>query len=258
MKIQIYTKGDKIFGYGHVYRMKYLAEILSARGHEISYDSDANNDCILCDALTIPRNALRKLRNFTKKLILFDYNGSYGTLADIRINALYPPKNPPKNMWTGYEYLLLHPAYSQTTHSVKKEATTVLVAQGGGDTYGDIPKLINIILPVSSGITIIPFQGISEPWNLFPSIDLAITGGGMTVFELLCSGVPCLAFTNEPKERPTLSALTKRGFCKPCTPVNYLSLLTDYESRNNMSVMGKQLIDGLGYKRIVDIIEEGI
>jgi spore coat polysaccharide biosynthesis predicted glycosyltransferase SpsG len=237
--------------------MKYLSEVLASRGHTVQFTDPADTDCIIIDALNVPKNIIERLRTRTKKLVLFDYNGAYGACADLRINALYPPKNPPDIMKVGYDYMLLNPVFSQLyPHNVRKEAVTILIAQGGGDTYRDIPKLIRKVISLAKGIKIILFQNVSEPWKLFPEIDIAITGGGMTVFELLCSGVPCLTTTNEPKEKPTLTSLTKLDVCKPFTDKNFTDLITDHTLRYYMSIQGRTLIDGKGCDRIVSLIEE--
>lgn len=255
-------------------------------------------DCIIVDALNVSEKIMLEFRNKSKFLISFDNTGNGRILADVLINILYrrePYLHTPQQEYHNYDYLLLHSKfaeYNQKPKFVNREVKNILIAQGGADTYGLIPQILdNLKVPTKYNfhiligpafqhnsalqevisrkkITVVILTDITEPWKEYYPMDLAITGGGMTLFELLCIGVPCIALTGEPKEIETINALESEGML--CNFGFYRSdrairindyiekISSEYNYRKELTERGRELIDGNGCERIVRIIEKAI
>ena len=99
--------------------------------------------------------------------------------------------------------------------------------------------------------------------------DLAIINSGLTKYETLSMGLPSVVISNHPLhveimddfEKET-EALIHLGYGKELS-ISKLSqeirnIIGDYQSREKMSEKGKELIDGLGLKRLAYIITQNI
>ncbi|MCK7492401.1 MAG: hypothetical protein MZW92_12940 [Comamonadaceae bacterium] len=88
------------------------------------------------------------------------------------------------------------------------------------------------------------------------SADLAITAGGLSAFEALCSGTPLMALAYDPLQHQTISALAKARLCidlqcgdclEPQNSLHPLSAVEkDQLAREKMSSAGRLMVDGKG------------
>ncbi len=267
--------------------------------NEIYYKNELKNlkfGCIIVDALNVSEPIMKMFREKTNLLISFDNIGTGRFFTDILINILYkrlPPLPPPKLEINDYRYIIISNQFDEIHQKEKvipKTVKKVLITQGGSDTYGIVPQLIdaidttninieyfvfigpafkhqeNLALSVKkTGLKIHIIKNITNPWNLFDTMDLAISGGGMTLFELLCIGVPTITTTQEIKELETIDDLTKNnliinlGFFDETKKDQISSLISDlnrdYVKRLMLSTNSKKYMDGKGCERIADLIE---
>jgi spore coat polysaccharide biosynthesis predicted glycosyltransferase SpsG len=108
-----------------------------------------------------------------------------------------------------------------------------------------------------------PAQKIRE--LMFQS-DLAISGGGQTIYELANVGLPAIIIQQANNQQENIQSWKKIGFIEyvgkasdPKTLNNINSAIIKLNSkrlRQQRSRIGRKLIDGLGAKRVAEIIHE--
>lgn len=96
------------------------------------------------------------------------------------------------------------------------------------------------------------------------SADLAVTAGGMTVFELAALGVPVLMLQIADNQVAVARAWQQCGYGVDLGPLERLdpgelqreimSLMQDTARRESMSARGKALVDGWGAKRVAQAL----
>lgn len=268
--------------------------------NEKEYEKKICNEysCIIVDALAVSEKIIRLLKNKSRFLLSFDNLGEGRYHTDLLINILYKKESPlqkPQKELNNFEYLLLNPNYSKYNTKPKKiprYIKKILISQGGADTHGIIPQLLyglddstqyifyivlgpafqhhSALHDVLRGkkLNYVILEDTTEPWDVFCQMDLAITGGGMTLFELLCLGVPCITLTGERKELETIDAITSMGLVcnfgfynpKRKNQINeYIQkIANNHEYRKSLSEQSRKIIDGRGCERVVQIIETAI
>jgi spore coat polysaccharide biosynthesis predicted glycosyltransferase SpsG len=254
-------------------------------------------DCIIADALDIAKPIMKLFKRKSAILLSFDNIGEGRFFSDILINVLYrksPKLKKPKIEINSFDYLILNDNFKKfhlKEKIIKKEIKNVLITQGGSDTYGIIPKItieLNkiadnkteyyiLIGPAfrhfkeltvaikNSDLNIKIVKNIKKTWELFYKMDMAISGGGMTLFELLCVGIPSIALTQEYKEIETIGYLEKNKLVESLGLYEKIKkddifkkvnkFISDYNKRMKVSKVGKEIIDGGGGERICDLLE---
>ena len=245
------------------------------------------SEVIVVNKLRSPPAYVAGLRTANRFVVTIDDDGEAASLANLRINPLYPTAAA----LTSFQYLMLRSEF-QELHKRQRQSARVsqlLVMQGGADTYGFLPKLARalhqvpgefrtlfilgpafkhhakLVVAVKSGDREI--NTISNPANLsqlMASSDLAITAGGLSMFELACAGTPSLVVCAERFEVPTAArleacgAVRNLGFGGDLTEsevATALAELVENESlRTTMAQMGRETVDGRGAARIVSEI----
>lgn len=249
---------------------------------------------LVADALQITPAKMAIFRDHSKYLISIDDIGDGRLLADLAINVLYQPITKSNDFMElrDLSYLILREecsAHVRPTMTIKPIVRRILVTQGGSDTYGVTVKITRALEEVNNTVEIILLlgsafkhgkelqtvtqnsrrhftikRGVKDVISLFSQCDLAITGAGVTLFELAAIGVPCIVLTQEYKEIETANRVERCGFIKNLGLSENVSeediyrsvstLLGDYPSRKEMSQRSRETIDGLGGERIVNII----
>lgn len=259
---------------------------------------DHSFDCIIVDALNVAKPIMKLFRNKAKILLSLDNTGNGRIFSDILINVLYrkkPTLLKPKIEVNDFNYLILNRNFKKFNAKkkiIKKKIEKVLITQGGSDTYGITPKIIAELNKFSdrkikyyvmvgpafkhfkklkstvkrSNLNIRILKNVTKTWELFYKMDIAVSGAGMTLFELMCLGVPCLVLTQEYKEMETIDYLKGRGFIeslglyektKKDDILNKAEdLINNYDRRIEMNRNSKKAIDGKGGGRIIKLIED--
>jgi spore coat polysaccharide biosynthesis predicted glycosyltransferase SpsG len=99
---------------------------------------------------------------------------------------------------------------------------------------------------------------------LMPAADVAVSAGGITMFELCCLGVPGIIVCAERFEVQTAARLDREGAVinlgfgadleAPRLVRALNMLINDPVRRQSMSATGRRLIDGRGAERIVALL----
>lgn len=320
-KFLFIVDGNHKIGLGHVYRSINLSNEILKNNHEIlilTKDKIAkkiisknqpcilysklndkkikfilesfNPDLIILDKLEEKLHNIKFLKKYSK-ILAIDYIGKNYELIDYGINFLYPSSKI-KNSFSGFEYSILKKEFSKgKKFTPKKSVKSIIILQGGSDTYCFIPKIILALNCINSSfkITVVtgasfecnmtlkkallkntkPIQilhNVSNMHDVMKNHDLAITAAGNTLLELACIGVPSVIVCGERFEIETAKIMERYhfginlGFGKNVSikkishEVN--NLILNYNLRLSMSSNGKKLVDGNGSKRIVSILED--
>ncbi|WP_299290880.1 glycosyltransferase [Nitrosopumilus sp.] len=310
--------GNNKIGLGHVYRSTNLADQLIknkhkvhflttekisktiiSRKHKCTLLSKINNlksisilksfnpDLIIIDKLNEKKINLKFFKKFAK-VASIDYVGKNYELIDYGINYLYPSSKV-KNSFSGFEYVILNKKFTSKI-KIKKNVTSILVLQGGSDTYCFIPKILSALNNLDNKFKISIVLGASfQCWSKLNKIlsesnknikilkdisnmpvimkkhDLAITAGGNTLMELAYLGIPSIIVCGEKFENETAKLMEKKHFGKNLGFGNDVSLkqieksvrdlMLNYDLRLKMNYFGKRVVDGKGSKRIVTLLE---
>lgn len=175
---------------------------------------------------------------------------------------------------------------------------TILLTFGGGDDRGATIFCLEVIRAIDNDIAKIILLSSANPnmddilkWNqgdrtkirvvidtektanYMASADLAITAGGMTVFELAAMGIPAMILQIADNQVPITRAWQQCGYgvdmghLDRMHPGNLqgeiMSLMKDTARREAMSTAGKAMVDGLGARRVAQALllqemEEGV
>ena len=238
--------------------------------------------------LNTPEEEALIFKNNSGMLVTIDDTGPSAKMADMRFNVLYPIKDS----YTGFEYVTLSSVFQKkhTNNRVIKETVdNILILQGGSDTYGFIPKIVKALFNIPENISVNAIIGpnfahereldqvlqkaarkfniirdINDLSDLMLMADVAITAGGISLFELACLGVPAIVICGERFEEETAQRLQEEGFGIILgfgRDVNEKAiygalkrLMASFDLRTAMSKRGKTLVDGRGIERISERI----
>lgn len=321
MKILILADGNHKIGMGHIYRSASLCQELKNCGHEVAFitkDKIAkeffskisncifisnlnslkiNNflknfspELILLDKLKESKIVLKNLRKFCP-ILAIDYTGKHYDLIDYGINILYHKTGIKKNSFSGFNYAILNKNFKKNTCiKVNKEIKSLIILQGGSDTYCFTPKILKSILPLKNNLKISIvlgpsfkctkklnkiikesdnkieiFHNVKNMSNLMQKHDIAITAGGNTLVELAFLGIPSIIICGEKFELETAKLMTKNGFglnvgfggsiTSSKIQSNLENLIKNFVLRKKMNKIGPKLVDGNGSYQITKIIE---
>src|SRR6185295_12570823 len=115
----------------------------------------------------------------------------------------------------------------------RKRATRTIVTMGGSDTHGITIDVAKVLRECAMEATIVLGPAFRHEAQLAPLLnasftvkrnvpslaaelaehDLAVTAGGITLYEACASGLPCIAIAAELWERNSVEALAKLGAC---------------------------------------------
>nr|WP_300839478.1 hypothetical protein [uncultured Acetatifactor sp.] len=136
-----------------------------------------------------------------------------------------------KSVFTGIEYMVLNQEVL-LYRKHRREKKRILVTLGGSDTYGVTVKVAQAVKTLPYHFTIVTGFCFEDHEELektlsgsnvevkgtvpslikyFKEFDLAITGGGITAFEAVFSGLPCIIIANEHHEEQVGEFLKKAG-----------------------------------------------
>lgn len=98
--------------------------------------------------------------------------------------------------------------------------------------------------------------------------EMLLSGGGTTVWEAAALGAPMLLVASAPEEEAAAVRLASGGLCQFLGPADTLgaedladaiwAFAEDMAARARSSVLGRELVDGLGAERVIDAIRDAI
>lgn len=246
-------------------------------------------DAIVVNRLNNPAGYLQSLKTLSRMLVVLDDNGPEARVADVNINVLYHldgAVSDPRYIALREEFQHYH----RQERAIPEVISSILVTQGGSDTYGFTPMIVtalksipgNFLVTVVTGWAFRHFahleaalqgdqrfrvvHGTKDMAGLMTTSDLAITGGGNTMFELACVGTPAIVVCAEEFEVETArrlaaeAAVINLGFGGRLGTDTLARAARDLmdapQMRRHMSTRGKELVDGQGSQRIAQLVRE--
>lgn len=225
-----------------------------------------------------------------KTLMVVDELGKRNIPADIVLNNnIYADKieYPAADVvLRGTEYCMLRePFRSLPNPHYREKPESILVTVGGADLEDSFVNIVTVVASVATEVSINAVVGpyFEPPDNLPDQIefhhdppdihelmleaDIAISGGGQTLYELAACGTPTIAVPLGTDQSLNIDGFEKAGFChaveKPDDSVfkhelrtHFDNLYRDSETRRKMMETGRSIVDGRGVFRVADRIEE--
>jgi len=239
----------------------------------------------------------RLTQGHSRLLMLDDFGQASHYCADLVLNqnahadaAFYPSREATTELLLGLDYALLRREFRHHPPQAKdpsQPARHLLLTLGGGDpdnlTGRVIEELSGIDLP---GLETIAVVGASNPHRprlealrrasdrqlqlrsnvadmneLYAWADLAVTGGGSTLWELAHLGVPAVTLILAENQEPSSHRLDRMGAVRclgeprqldpGAIAVAVARLCADPQQRRRLAERGRQLVDGQGAPRVV-------
>lgn len=232
------------------------------------------------------------------KLICIDEFGHRNLAADVIINPMIEPcywdyGDSRARLYCGAKYLILSQELAKLhlkNKGINNDIKNVLITMGGVDPKNYTSDLIEIIPHAfgDSNVNIVIgggnqnqeeireksaiykniklYENITNLLQMMFEADLLLCAGGNTLHEAACVGTPAMIIPSMPHENMTARYFEKKGFGYVidiekdfCNEVlNKCLRLKNIRNRKRMSEKGKLFSDGLGWKRVIEIIENEI
>ncbi len=257
-------------------------------------------DVVVTDSYDITASYLETIKPYCKVLVSIDDLAEIEFCSDIIVNGnlkgeqmRYKTSNPDVKLLLGPRYILLGNQFRELQGKEKSLdlIENILVTMGGGDVMNLTPKVIRAFSGISHNIAIRvmlgpafnnldeikvaineskrSFEILRNPKNiaeLMFQADLAVSGGGSTLYELAVAGTPSIVLCQARNQLELADALDKYGTVvnlgdgrkvdeeKIKNTLEYLMRAPDVVRM--MKERCRELVDGRGVVRVVDVIEK--
>ena len=240
-------------------------------------------DVVVVDSYRAGAGLLESLHALAACVVAVDDLADRPLPAHLIVNGAYHASRlayrgrPDTVFLLGPEYALLDPAFGEPPQrSPRDEVRRVLVTFGGDPLVAGAdaavraarraapPAAIDLVLgpgaPAVSGAgeRVTVHRGLGSLRSLMLDADLAVTGGGMTLYECLATGTPVVGMCLADNQRPNIDELGGAGLIlkgEPSLEVVLGRLAGDPSLRRAMSARGREVVDGRGAARVVDEIQ---
>ena len=256
---------------------------------------------VITDSYAIDEYYLAEIKRVVPLLVSIDDLANISFPSDIVINQNIYAKDLNYHSLNGKAEFLLGPKYAllreEFSNPGKRKANervkNILITLGGADCFNLTPKILKILDRISQDfkITVVIgpfFKNIAEIEKTTKEInkevelvcdsyemskimlasDLAIAGGGTTLYELAATGTPALAFCLADNQEKNIKGMSEIGTLinmrrgnkwqeeKFYREIN--ELIDNYILKVKMSRLGQELVDGKGAIRASKIIMENL
>ena len=214
--------------------LRYTTEIL--KGNKI--------DVLITDSYEFDERYLTEVKKNIRMLVSINDLAEITFSSDIVINQNiyakelnYPSLTGKTKFLLGHQYALLRKEFANLgKRKINEKVQKALVTLGGSDCFNLTPKILNVLDTIEGDFNITAvighfFNNISEIQstvkkmskkvelvynssqmvNLMLSSDMAITGGGTTLYELAATGIPTLAFCLADNQVRNVKGMAKTG-----------------------------------------------
>ena len=171
---------------------------------------------------------------------------------------------------------------------IRDNLETAMITSGGADIHNVTPKVLNLLTDVcpemlkkviigksfqntaeieglmDSSTELIYYPDAAEMRKVMLESDIAISAGGQTLYELARIGVPTIGICMAENQLQNIEGWRKSGFLKYVgwysdenleqRLKSSLRYLASKRVRMHISEIGRKVIDGQGYKRIINAI----
>ncbi|MDG2107483.1 MAG: glycosyltransferase [Woeseiaceae bacterium] len=296
--ISFYTRQDPDYDLGKSYlaesKFTYKAfpdnALKPNTSSELKILQNSGAALIFMDRLSTSSKLIKGITSAGKKVVTFDDYGSGRACADLAISAIFDDVCKSDNLVRGYRYLVLSKS-SYSPLPVSQYINKIVATFGGYDSRSLCQFFLenSEIVPTTCSVDIIlgscdenilrsyykyiesnRLQGRFKI-HIFPdnyheiiaNADLAITSGGLSIFEFSAYGVPSIGLPQYEHQLRTIENLRDAGISlvgsdgmnlsqhklKDC-----LEYMNDFTLRNRMAMCAREKIDGLGTDRIISLL----
>ena len=217
--------------------------------------------------------------------------------VDGSIAAVFQHDLPARRTFAGPAYMVLDPAIRKLRRRplrAGKEIRSIFISMGGGNARKHFSRVLAGLRlwaeKTEREIEAVGMRGFVEwgqdgfneealrplrfRWVSGPAAeflrnsDLAVTAGGISAYEALCSGAPLFALSWDSLQQKAVDRMAEAGCCVnlgaagDLTPEFLAGLLgkidEDAAGREKMARLGMETVDGRGAKRVAAIIRRAI
>lgn len=271
-----------------------LAEDLK---HTINTIKAHKLDVVITDSYAIDEHYLTEIIKIVPLLVSIDDLAKIAFPSHIVINQNIYAKELNYRSLTGKTKFLLGPEYALLREEfsnlgkrkINEEVKNILITLGGADPFNLTPKILKILDRIRQDfkitVVMVPFfKNISEIEKMAKEINkeaeliydsrgmskimlasnLAITGGGTTLYELAATGTPTLAFCLSENQLKNIEGMAEAGtlinmgWGNNWTEKKFYEkigeLIDNHILRRRLSKSGQELVDKKGNQRAVKSI----
>jgi len=249
---------------------------------------------ILMDGSFVSPSVLERCAGIGVPTVVLDYFISEPPMPAAVINLIdhHPasisgeqPSRECKTYCEGPQYAIIRNEFIEararrTARGERATVKNILIAFGGADPSGNSYRAFEMILqwpgefvvdliigplftskiePSAAGLqnrcVIREHKSPERMGELFEDADLLFCGGGGTLLEALCVGVPAIVIAQNDAELRHARSLADRHACLISGDADW-EFVNRIENRRKLSVSARGCIDGRGAERICDIIEQ--
>jgi len=287
-----YDLGDKYLAEsGYKYQVFANNELEANSSSELNILKNSNATLIVMDRLETTDVLIKGVSATEKKIITFDDYGSGRVYADLAISAIFDDVCEFDNLVGGYEYLVLSKS-SYSPLPVRKDVEKIVATFGGYDARNlcefflknssVIPEYcsVDLVLGSCSPSLLQQYNQYMESEQInhrfklyiFPknyheiiaNADLAISSGGLSIFEFAAFGVPTIGLPQYKHQLRTIENLRNAGICllgsdgmamsNKIFMNSFNKLIHDSNFRNAMAMSARETIDGGGINKIINLL----
>jgi len=254
------------------------------RAEDAEVIDELSPNLLIADGYELTKDFFVHLDEIKLPYVVFDDNGEVQTrnfqlLINQNIHAdktMYPSISDDR-LLLGCRYALIRREIFESVQrgpsNRRGEKPLVVVALGGTDVRDYAPLIAEKLLETSGAEVmvagrLVPIGAQASPEDISRVLieaDVAVVGAGSTLWETCFLGTPTVAVVVADNQVASASRLAEIGVTSNvdarkelnseavCALVS--SLLKSEERRQEMSRRGRQLVDGLGVRRVVDRME---
>jgi UDP-2,4-diacetamido-2,4,6-trideoxy-beta-L-altropyranose hydrolase len=300
-EIVFYTRGDKkyllgdklLMKSGFEYKVFSRNELKSNSISEINILKSSSANLIFMDRLETTRELVKKIINEGKKIVTFDDYGSGRMFASLAICAILNDLPDSRNLYKGYDYLIL----SNNLYKLSefKNTPNKIVATFGGydarnlcqhflDNISALPNYfsVDIILGNVKNLKLENYldqivsmkiqdrvsihNRPSKYYEIISQADIAISSGGLSIFEFAANGIPSIGLPQYIHQLNTIIKLENEGISilgsdnMNLSDKKFIStldkLINNSKTRKNLALNASQKINGNGLIKVIDLLVE--
>ena len=274
MRILLYADSGEDAGFGHVRRCEALMDAFQARGWQCELFSEqadiASSDAMVVDSYTISKEMLEKFAAKCTYLIGFHDFGEPNRDFSLLISSVYTRSTVKgtTHVLAGHEYKPIHPDIKAVSSAaISKKISSVVVTFGGSDVAMDLSKKVASALSArfpDVRLQIVAGMSGKDAAKSFSTTDIAISGGGQTMCELLYLGVPTIVVEQSEDQKGQIAEAVAEGAIlsagKASDPAIFdniaenLASLYSKTTRVALRKAGLSYIDGKGAQRVAEAV----
>jgi spore coat polysaccharide biosynthesis predicted glycosyltransferase SpsG/ribosomal protein S18 acetylase RimI-like enzyme len=267
-----------------------VEERIAAAGHPVTAAEPAEEEpallaravaehdpeVLVIDRLDTRAEDVAAVRGAVPVILTVDDKGEGAALADMVVNAIVGGGDPP---YESYEYLVVTPPQPALTD--ERRRPRVVLSFGGydhrrlgeqvagaldGRIDADVLWLVRSTdrAPESVPAGVQRIEDAPDFATLLAGADAAVVAGGLTLFEALANGVPCVALPQYDHQADTIARLAERGAVLAVDGDGdglgeraadaLAGMLADDDRRRALRNRGMEAIDGRGLHRFADLV----